>query len=91
MYSMFICKYLSAHYKTPVRTGSDRLSKVIFNHDFVKDIVINTLLDIPGNNDRIGNNEWSDRSRSDVVYEPVQSSLPIVVIEIPHHVNPDFL
>ncbi|KAI7858444.1 hypothetical protein BDC45DRAFT_554045 [Circinella umbellata] len=53
--------------------------------------MINTLLDIPGNNYRIGNNEWSDGSRSDVVYEPVQSSLPIVIIEIQHHVNADFM
>ena len=44
--------------------------------------MINTLLDIPGNNYRIGNNEWSEGSRSDVVYEPVQSSLPVVIIEI---------
>ncbi|KAI7878530.1 hypothetical protein K492DRAFT_208946 [Lichtheimia hyalospora FSU 10163] len=47
-------------YNTPARAGTDRLSKLIFSDDFVKDIVTNTLFDIPGSNFRVANNEWQE-------------------------------
>ncbi|CDH60555.1 predicted protein [Lichtheimia corymbifera JMRC:FSU:9682] len=79
-------------YKAPARTGSDRLAKLILNDDFVKEIVVNTVLDLPASNYHVGNNEWPDGSRSDVVYEPANSSsLPAIIVEVQHDVNADFM
>lgn len=80
-------------YKAPAHTGSDYLSKLIFNDDFVNDIIINTLLDVPGNNSyRVGSNEWPDGSRSDFMTRATQycvqahkrsRRLPVIIISTP--------
>ncbi|CDH58783.1 predicted protein [Lichtheimia corymbifera JMRC:FSU:9682] len=59
---LFSLRYYSLAYRAPARTGSDRLGKLVFNDDFLKDIVVNTLLDLPGSSFHVGNNGWQDGS-----------------------------
>lgn len=56
------------------RPGTDKTSKTILKHPFVKNIVTFAVLDVIGDKYRVGDGEWPDGSRSDVRYEPLDSS-----------------
>ncbi|KAK4520628.1 uncharacterized protein ATC70_006506 [Mucor velutinosus] len=75
------------------RPGTDKISKIILKHPFVKNIITVAILDVNGDNYRVGDAEWPDGSRSDVLYEPLDRSLkqsPIIV-EVQRTVDVNFM
>ncbi|CEP13522.1 hypothetical protein [Parasitella parasitica] len=75
------------------RPGTDKISKVILKHPFVKNIITVAILDVDGDNYRVGDAEWPDGSRPDILYEPSDRSLkqsPIIV-EVQRTVDASFM
>ncbi|GAA5800155.1 hypothetical protein HPULCUR_005580 [Helicostylum pulchrum] len=73
--------------------GTDKTSKTILKHPFVKKIITVAILDVNGDNYRVGDVEWPGGSRSDVLYEPLDRSLkqlPIIV-EVQRTVDVNFM
>ncbi|KAI8374532.1 uncharacterized protein BYT42DRAFT_606424 [Radiomyces spectabilis] len=65
-------------YQMPACPGSDRLGKILVKNDFVKIIIYNALFDEPRGTFRVTDGVWVDCFRSDVVYEPLDLSQPMV-------------
>ncbi|KAI8373378.1 hypothetical protein EDC96DRAFT_429025, partial [Choanephora cucurbitarum] len=73
--------------------GTDKTSKTILKHLFVINITTVTLLDVNGDNHKVGDAEWPDGSRSDVLYELVDRSLKQtpIVMEVQRTVDVNFI
>ncbi|KAI8378077.1 uncharacterized protein BYT42DRAFT_572664 [Radiomyces spectabilis] len=81
---------------SPDRPGKDLVSKLILRDVRVMKLLIKSLVDAPycENLYRLGESEWSDSLKSDVVYAPLdhyRTSLPPVLIEIQNGINESFL
>ena len=59
----------------------------------MKSIITKAIVDIDGDAYRIGDAEWDDGTRSDVLYEPVNESLqqPPIIVEVQTTVDTEFM
>ena len=75
-----------------LRPGTEHMTKEVITNSAVTNIITLHLTDTEGDY-IIGNNKWSDGSRSDVVLEPkrLTSSLPPIIIEIQHSLDTNFM
>ncbi|KAI8388929.1 uncharacterized protein BYT42DRAFT_632278 [Radiomyces spectabilis] len=78
------------------RPGSDLISKLILQDQRIMNIITKELIGKPycENLYQLGQTEWSDSSKSDVVYVPLrqyQKSLPPILIEVQHGIDNSFL
>ncbi|KAG1172456.1 hypothetical protein G6F70_005581 [Rhizopus microsporus] len=75
--------------------GTDRFSKLILQTPSLIDLIALELLDVPGGTYTAAGTEWSDGTRSDVLYVPrlgvQQRSLPPILIEVQLVVNEAFM
>ncbi|KAG1144952.1 hypothetical protein G6F38_005988 [Rhizopus arrhizus] len=75
------------------RPGPDQTSKFILKHHDVKSVATKAIVDIDGDAYRIGDAEWDDGTRSDVLYEPVNEFLqqPPIIVEVQTTVDAEFM
>lgn len=75
--------------------GSDLISKAILKENNVVDLITRAILDVPnGTYTAVAPTEWSDGTRSDVVYIPrlsISKSLPPFLIEVQRTVRESFM
>lgn len=73
--------------------GTDQTSKFILKHHDVKCIVTKSIVDIDGDAYRIGDAEWDDGIKSNILYEPVNESLqqPPIIVEVQTTVDAEFM
>ena len=75
-----------------MRLGSDLMAKATINDPNVINIISTALLNVQ-NDYTVGNSEWDNGTRSDIVLEPksLASDLPHVIIEIQHIIDNLFI
>ncbi|ORE06063.1 hypothetical protein BCV72DRAFT_305911 [Rhizopus microsporus var. microsporus] len=75
--------------------GSDLISKFILKENKIVDLITQAILDVPsGTYTAVAPTEWSDGTRSDVVYIPrlsINKSLPPFLIEVQRIVGESFM
>ncbi|KAI9363318.1 hypothetical protein BD770DRAFT_381237 [Pilaira anomala] len=76
------------------RPGTDLISKMVLKDKRTMEMILTTLIGEKVHNSYIlGDGEWADRTKSDVLYVPATASktLPPVLIEVQHTVNSGFM
>ncbi|KAI7875366.1 uncharacterized protein EV154DRAFT_486750 [Mucor mucedo] len=80
----------------PARPGYDLLTRMLFNDNYVKDIVVKAVIEkgICGDAQYVGSEERHDGRRNDVVYYPLATpseELRSVIMEIQMNVTKEFV
>lgn len=78
-------------YQLPQSPASDSISKLVLKSDFAKDIITKALFDLEGGTYSVGDAEWNDGSHSDIVYVPLDTKHPPVIIEVQYKVDNEFM
>ncbi|CAO0793162.1 unnamed protein product [Mucor circinelloides] len=78
------------------KPGEDCMSKLLLSDPKIINLVVQSLVDtsIPDNSYTTAQTEWTDGSRSDVVYaSPIKTTelLPPILIELQYQVDQDFM
>lgn len=73
------------------RPATGITTKNLFKNTTIKEIVVKTVTGVDGDSYPVGECEWQDCSRSDVVYTSKNNTLLPIIIEVQHTVNLSFI